>query len=270
MKHAIVSLYQKNIEWCFKLLPFVDKVYIYDHDLASDITKRVCESNSKFIYEQLPFNKGSETSAYLKYIIDNYNELPDVMYFLHDEEYSWHHTGSIIDIIKNIDSTESISLNHYTWNNIMWRGDYLFETEQFDRFFEWYNRFFFKTFGDIRQLCAFREGRKGCAQFNLNPSHIHNCTKELYETLYAFCMYEDDGERIHGFGFFMEYFWNVLFGEVKTLSFIPKGSWKYISRYTSETNSSIHTELKIDGDWKDAIIPVKYEEDWQNHVSYIK
>ena len=55
-------------------------------------------------------NKGNEASVYLKYIIDNYDNLPDFTFFIHDEEYAWHHTGSIIDKY-----TESIMSNSWTF-----------------------------------------------------------------------------------------------------------------------------------------------------------
>ena len=43
-----------------------------------------------------PVNKGNEASVYLKYIIDFYDNLPEFTFFIHDEEYSWHHSGSTL------------------------------------------------------------------------------------------------------------------------------------------------------------------------------
>ena len=45
----------------------------------------------------IPVNKGNEASVYLKYIVDNYDNLADFTFFTHDEEFAWHHSGSIID-----------------------------------------------------------------------------------------------------------------------------------------------------------------------------
>lgn len=38
----------------------------------------------------VPVNKGNEAMVYLTYIIDNYENLPDVMFFHHDHERAWH------------------------------------------------------------------------------------------------------------------------------------------------------------------------------------
>ena len=35
-------------------------------------------------------NKGRESMAYLTYIIDNYDNLPEYMVFLHSLRYQWH------------------------------------------------------------------------------------------------------------------------------------------------------------------------------------
>ncbi|TVY39884.1 hypothetical protein LOCC1_G006110 [Lachnellula occidentalis] len=38
----------------------------------------------------VPVNKGNEAMVYLTYIIDNYDSLPDVMFFHHDHAQAWH------------------------------------------------------------------------------------------------------------------------------------------------------------------------------------
>ncbi|KAI9735668.1 MAG: hypothetical protein M1834_001684 [Cirrosporium novae-zelandiae] len=51
-----------------------------------------------------PKNKGHEVMIYLTYIIDHYEELPDIMIFMHAHRYSWHNN----DILNN-DAVEMIS-----------------------------------------------------------------------------------------------------------------------------------------------------------------
>jgi hypothetical protein len=48
----------------------------------------------------VPVNKGNEASVYLKYIIDYYDNLSEYTFFIHDEEYAWHHSGILIDKFK--------------------------------------------------------------------------------------------------------------------------------------------------------------------------
>lgn len=60
----------------------------------------------------VPVNKGNEASIYLKYIIDYYDTLSEFTFFIHDEEYAWHHSGSIIDKFREaIDKKELLYYN---------------------------------------------------------------------------------------------------------------------------------------------------------------
>ena len=101
--HLIVSNYNKNLCWLHDLESIVSKIFVYDHDIIIEKNEFILK-NELYYYEQIP-NKGCEASAYLKYIIDNYHNLPDKIILIHDTEYSWHHTGSIITLINdNINS----------------------------------------------------------------------------------------------------------------------------------------------------------------------
>jgi hypothetical protein len=42
----------------------------------------------------LEVNKGREAMAYLTYIVENYDNLPESMAFIHSHEESWHTAGS--------------------------------------------------------------------------------------------------------------------------------------------------------------------------------
>lgn len=63
----------------------IDKYYIHNKETPTN------EYN-------IPVNKGNEACVYLKYIIDNYDDLADFTFFIHDDEYAWHHSGSIISL----------------------------------------------------------------------------------------------------------------------------------------------------------------------------
>lgn len=49
-----------------------------------------------------PINKGNEASAYIRYIINYYHELPPYMAFIHGHEQAWHqlYPGSLLDAIS--------------------------------------------------------------------------------------------------------------------------------------------------------------------------
>ena len=57
---------------------------------------------------------GAEHPGYLKYIIDNYSNLPDITLFCHCHETSWHQNKPLGTIIKNIEN----ELNNIEYYNI--------------------------------------------------------------------------------------------------------------------------------------------------------
>lgn len=81
--NIVVARYNKNVDFIYKIKDNVN-IMIYDK----------CNPTNPY---NVPFNKGDEASVYLKYIIDNYDNLPEYTFFMHDDEYAWHHSGSIVD-----------------------------------------------------------------------------------------------------------------------------------------------------------------------------
>lgn len=65
-------------------------------------------------------NKGQEGAVYLKYIVDNYYNLPEYIVFLHGHEHGWHQYKDkhLLDMIHNVklSGNDYISLNEF-WSN---------------------------------------------------------------------------------------------------------------------------------------------------------
>ena len=182
----VISNYNKSLVWTLRLLEYVKKIYVYDHDTIIPENEFILH-NDNYHYEQIQ-NKGCEASAYLKYMIDNYYELPNKIILVHDEEFSWHHTGSIIDLIKdNITRNDIyINLNNYVWGNV--NTDECGYIDQF-RLDDPYNKLYKKLlepyFGDIRIYSNFITNYAGCAQFIINKSCITRNNIQLYKDLYS-------------------------------------------------------------------------------------
>jgi hypothetical protein len=254
---AVISAYNNSIKWSLKLLQekIVDKIYVYSHKDITNINPFVL--NNDFFYEEIP-NKGCEASSYLKYIIDNYDNLPDKIILLHDHEFSWHHDGSIIEVIKNnIDKNKDyINLNSYVWNNNEW------DKSRDNNFFILYKRFLEPYYGNINLFLNFKEGHKGCAQFILHKNRIKRNSYKFYLDLYNYCMDEcqDYGHVEKGFGYFMEFVWHIIFGHIVPIKQSMEGSWKYSSRFVTMNNNSILCDLrKKNGEWLSVHFPIKYE-----------
>ncbi len=73
------KLWNQNTDWTARDLPgFKTAAYVVDDPTAS---------------LSLPRNKGREAMVYLSYIIDHYNQLPDISVFIHAHQAAWHNDG---------------------------------------------------------------------------------------------------------------------------------------------------------------------------------
>jgi hypothetical protein len=84
----------ENVDWVDEELPNIGKaIYIADDPSAP---------------LHPPKNKGHEVMIYLTYIIDHYDDLPDVSIFMHAHRYSWHnndlHNHDAVEMIKMLSS----------------------------------------------------------------------------------------------------------------------------------------------------------------------
>lgn len=95
MIDIVVSHYNEDLSWLEKI-KVQSKIKVYSKTLES--------SNNQY-YETIKQNRniGNEASSYLNYIIDNYYNLPDYVYFCHGHNNSYHQNYSNIEIINNID-----------------------------------------------------------------------------------------------------------------------------------------------------------------------
>ena len=268
---AVISCYDKNIEWTQKLLELnlVYKIYVYSHNNIIPKNNFII-NNPQYHYEEIP-NKGCEASAYLKFIVDNYNNLPNKIILLHDEEYSWHHVGSIIDIIKNNLTLDYRNLNNYIWEeslkNFNGEYDYLNNWDYDSYYYKMYKRFLEPYYGDIQLFLDFLSGHRSCAQFIINSNRILRNPINLYEKLYNYCLYEYEeyGHVPFGFGYFMEYTWHIIFGRIVPLNQIMKGTWKYSARFVHMNDTHIFAEFcKLNGDWTRVNFLISKEEFIEN------
>lgn len=71
-------------------------------------------------YRKLEFvpNRGQDHSSYYKFIIDNYDSLPDFVAFCHGHNHSWHMNKTIIEAIDSYDDSEYFNLNNPYLRNI--------------------------------------------------------------------------------------------------------------------------------------------------------
>lgn len=193
--NCVVSRYKKNVDWVYRLQN-INKFCIYDKETPSNPYN-------------IPLNKGHEASVYLKYIIDHYDNLPDYTFFIHDDEYAWHHSGSIIDRYNEAINSNKLyyNINDKLTNTMIdviqcWTGYGLIEY-----FKGWYNEHIekFVPFNSIELTARHRNS----AQFLVHKSLITNIPLETYKNLYNWILLVYLPRNYSAM--FLEHIWHILF-----------------------------------------------------------
>lgn len=196
--HIVISRYDKSTEWSNRFYDVVAdavRVIVYDKERPENPYN-------------IPVNKGNEASVYLKYIVDFYDELPDYVFFIHDEEYSWHHEGSIIDrfIDAYIQEKSYINVNHFMMGSL-YTNIYHFEL------LLWYNEYIEEYIPyDTLPDPDWTNGHRGAAQFLVKREAILKRPKLFYENLYRWITTSPESNFITGR--FMEWSWHLFWDDL--------------------------------------------------------
>ena len=69
-------------------------------------------------WRHLPRNVACEAEAYLAYIVDEYDRLPESVVFIHGHEDAWHQDGSVLDILRRLGGPHGLSdIRYASLNN---------------------------------------------------------------------------------------------------------------------------------------------------------
>lgn len=169
-----------------------------------------------------PMNKGHEVMVYLTYIIDHYDDLPDVSIFMHAHQYSWHQNDLLSfnaeEMVQRL-SSERVQREGYMNLRCHWmpgcpewmRPGTLekdpYKQEETLMAEAWAEIFPDKPIPEIlAQPC--------CAQFALSGQRIRATPREKYEFYRQWLMRTKMEDKISGRVW--EYLWQVVFtGEAK-------------------------------------------------------
>ncbi|DAA77604.1 TPA_exp: Uncharacterized protein A8136_6150 [Trichophyton benhamiae CBS 112371] len=72
----VPRLRTERVDWINSLEDIKKEIYVVDDPLS---------------FPRIPKNKGREAMVYLTYLIDNYDNLPEIMIFMHAHQEAWHH-----------------------------------------------------------------------------------------------------------------------------------------------------------------------------------
>ena len=152
-------------------------------------------------------NKGFETSGYLKYIVENYDNLPDHIAFLHGHETAWHqfHDRGLLEVIEgaNIEKHGFISLNNFMrWYPFADEGN-----QDIMEIVTYWDEFNFPA--SLKPPHYFMLRVPIGAQFIVAKERILRHPKALWQECLDKVL-EDGSKKV---ALFFENIWHVLFGE---------------------------------------------------------
>ncbi|KAJ3179550.1 hypothetical protein HDU85_004823 [Gaertneriomyces sp. JEL0708] len=195
-KFVIVSRAKEDISW----LP------LYLHERIPYI---VYQKGDPKATHNLP-NKGNEASTYMKFILDNWENLPKRMAFIHGHRQSWHSTGPVDELLLqgNWDAAPFIKIPasfHHIKNLTIDDRSLSEDAEGNWRLKVFWDRFYSEHLGPPPEIIEYT----CCAQFIVHSSIVYSRPKQLYQEIYDFLMSGEWAD--YWSGRMLEYTWHVLF-----------------------------------------------------------
>ena len=149
-------------------------------------------------------NKGNESSSYLTYIIENYDNLPDYVAFIHGHLNAYHQSDNILNLIDNFIECDYQTLNRKDWLNVLSKDS----EEEFKR----YNFEFVIENYDYLGLNLPKPNKlvsTACAQFIVSKKSILNNSLNVYKNMLNWLENTDLSNEISGRVF--EHLWCYIF-----------------------------------------------------------
>ena len=194
--NIVVSRYKKNVDFVYRINNNQNiNVLIYDKENPKNPLN-------------VPVNKGNEASVFLKYIIDHYDNLTDYTFFIHDDEYAWHHSGSLIDKYKEAIASKKkyYNINDKCMNSTNGVLKECQERGWLNGFLLWYKQFL-HNYIPFNQI-DFETSYRNSAQFLVHKETIRKLPKQLYIDLYEWIINTNLPNSQSGR--YLEWTWHIL------------------------------------------------------------
>ncbi len=111
----LASHYSENLNWLLNQTEYDFFVYSKNQE---EVSKYLIPKDRVVVLA----NKGKESSSYLKYIIDNYHNLPNHVAFCHGHDTAWHQDKTILEALQEYKGEEFWSLNNPYYRNVLYKG----------------------------------------------------------------------------------------------------------------------------------------------------
>jgi hypothetical protein len=185
----------------------------------------------------VPVNKGAESSSYLKFIINNWDDLPKRVCFLHGHERSWHQEFDMIEKLRGIKNTTGFPDHFFPLNDL--------RVDTMEEFRHWKYELFSPVWNAVvkphlKMECPGRIICDGSAQFIVSRECIRVDRLPLYQDLYDYCIgtkrwegdeewrdasgyiYSPGGQNYYGGSFFLEWIWHLVFNASSECSVVTQ------------------------------------------------
>ncbi|KAF7593443.1 hypothetical protein BBP40_011449 [Aspergillus hancockii] len=201
---VVASMKDDDVSWLFEHFPDWHKsIYVVDDKKAELTVKQ---------------NKGRESMVYLTYIIDNYNNLPESMLFIHSKRFQWHNDDPYYDGVPMLRHFQLPYLRKQGYVNLRcaWVLGCPVEIHPLTDTHrdavhagEYFKTGFMELFPGVE--VPEQVGVSCCAQFGVTRSKVHERPKSDYERFRKWLietpLQDDLSGRI------MEYSWHMIFGK---------------------------------------------------------
>lgn len=201
----VTSHYKEDLRWLAKAgLP------VHICDKAGSAPAGIADAGA---CPRLGINRGREVSAYLSYIVANYDSLPGAVAFIHGHELAWHqkHPAGLLRAIETAD----IERHGYVSLNVKGHGPY--DTHDLDAAgpstasgFHFLQRHWATDFAEFLGPMPRMIFHDCCAQFVVRRDRIRRHPRRAYEGWLRLSTTTND-EYAMGLGF--EFIWHFIFGE---------------------------------------------------------
>ena len=111
----VASHYSENLDWLVNQDEY--EYIVYSKNPQQALVDGVPNRRLEFVP-----NRGQESSSYYKFILDNYDCLPEYIAFCHGHNHSWHMDKTVIEAIRCYCGEDYYSLNNPYFRNIFYEG----------------------------------------------------------------------------------------------------------------------------------------------------
>lgn len=229
----VTNHFSENLDWLIRYKNLFRDIVVCDKIGAEEMSKDVLNNLDCKSCPTIP-NKGKEATAYLNYIINNYENLPNKIVFIHGHEYAWHQ-NSLYHLISTILRSRIEEYGYISLNNTFLSTD-TNRDNVIKLLRKYWNEYFYNYLGKMPDKFM----HDCCAQFIVQKELILKHPKEAYQKWYNLSNIIDankEDEKDENYAIMLEYIWHIIFKERGIFSMSNKEYYFSTRFYLKDINN---------------------------------